>query len=117
MKSFAQGIETRPKIHPMEGVGICRTEVLVKCEARIRRTQFDIFMPFPYSQRLDVGTERPELLGIFNERFTVIRKGQRHKPVTGQPATNDAKQQGILQFLGGRGRREGDRFIPVCCLQ
>jgi hypothetical protein len=92
MKSFAQGIETRPKIHPMEGIGIGGTEVLVKFEEGVRRTHFDIFLPFSYSQRLGVGTERPELLGIFNERLTVIRKGQRHKPVTGQPTANDAKQ-------------------------
>jgi hypothetical protein len=92
MKSFAQSIETRPKIHPMEGIGIGRTEVLVKCEARISRTYFDIFMPFTYSQRFGVSTERPELFGIFNERLTVIGKGQRHKPVTGQPTANDTKQ-------------------------
>jgi hypothetical protein len=117
MKPFAQGIETRPKIHPMEGIGIGRTEVLVKCEARIRRTHFDIFMPFPYSQRLSLGTERSELIGIFNERLTMIGKRQRHKPVTGQPTANDAKEYGIREFSGGRGRREGNRFIPVCCLQ
>jgi hypothetical protein len=92
MKSFAQGIETRPKIQPMEDIGIGRIEVPVKCEARISRTHFDIFQPFPYSQRLGISTERSELLGIFNERLTVIGKGQRHKPVAGQPTANDTKQ-------------------------
>jgi hypothetical protein len=92
MKSFAQSIETRPKIQPMEAIGIGRAEVLVKYEARIRRTYFDIFMPFAYSQRFGVSTKSPELFGIFNERLTVIRKGQRHKPVAGQPTANDTKQ-------------------------
>jgi hypothetical protein len=87
-----QRIETRPKIQPMEGIGIGRTEVLVKCEARISRTHFDIFMPFAYSQRFGVSTKRPELFGIFNERLTVIRKWQRHKPVAGQPTANHAKE-------------------------
>ena len=64
-----------------------------------------------------MGTKRSELFGIFNERLTVIGKGQRHKPVAGQPTTNDTKQYGILEFLGGRGRRKCDRFIPICCLQ
>jgi hypothetical protein len=39
-----------------------------------------------------MGTEHPELFGIFNERLTVIRKGQRHKPIAGQPTANDTKQ-------------------------
>jgi hypothetical protein len=117
MKSSAQGIETRPKIHPMEGIGIGRIEVLVKCEARISRTHFDIFMSFAYSQGFGMSTKRPELFGIFNKRLTVIGKGQRHKPVTGQPTANDTKQQGILELLGWRGRCEGDRFIPICRLQ
>jgi hypothetical protein len=92
MKPFAQGIETRPKIHPMEGIGISRIEVLVKCETRISRTHFNIFMSFAYSQGLGVSTKRPELFGIFNERLTVIGKGQRHKSVAGQPTANDTKQ-------------------------
>jgi hypothetical protein len=76
----------------MEGIGIGRTEVLVKFEAGVRRTHFDILLPFPYPQFLGVSTERSELFGIFNERLTVIGKGQRHKPVAGQPTANDTKQ-------------------------
>jgi hypothetical protein len=76
----------------MEGIGIGAAEVLAKFKAGVRRTHFHIFQPFPYSQRFGVGTERPELLGIFNERLTVIRKRQRHKPVAGQPTANDTKQ-------------------------
>ena len=92
MKSFVQGIEARPQIHPMEGIGIGADEVLIKFEAGVRRTHFKKFSPFPYSQRFGMGTERPELFGIFNEGLTVIGKGQRHKPVAGQPTANDTKQ-------------------------
>jgi hypothetical protein len=92
VKFFVQVIETRPKIQPMEGIAIGADKVLVEFEARVRRTDFHIFLPFPYSQFLGVSTKRHELFGIFNERFTVIRKWQRHKPVTGQPTANDAKE-------------------------
>jgi hypothetical protein len=74
MKSFVQSIETRVKIQSMEVVAIGAAKLLVKFEAGVRRTHFHIFLPFPYSQHLDVGTECPKLLGTFNEWLTMIGK-------------------------------------------
>jgi hypothetical protein len=83
MKSFVQGIETRSKIQPVEGIGIGSAELLVKFEERVRRTHFHIFPSFPYSQRLGVGTECLELLSTFKEWLAMIGKRQRDEPATG----------------------------------
>src|SRR5207249_6803522 len=91
MKSFVQGIETRAKIQPMQGIGSGACELLVEFEARVHRTHFHIFPPFPYSLRLGVGTKCPELLGTFNEWLAMIGKRKRDEPATGQPATYGAE--------------------------
>jgi hypothetical protein len=56
MKSFVHGIETRPKIKPMEMIGCAAAEVAAKIQVGIRGPDFHIFPSFMLPQRLDMGT-------------------------------------------------------------
>ena len=93
----------------MEGIGIGRLSP--QPEEGVRRTHFDI-LTFSYSAPRR-RHRRSELLGIFNQRVTVIGKAATQ---AGHRSANCKRRKtaGILQFLGGRDV-EGDHHTYVVC--
>ena len=80
-------------------------------------SHFGILPSLGSSERFEMSTKRPELLDVFDKRFTVVREWQGDHPVTGQPTSYHAKQQRIRQWFGWARRGDSQRFIAIGHLQ
>ena len=92
MKSFVQGIETRPKIQPMEGIGIGASRSSLSNSRQGFAERISTY--FRPSLTLNDSAWAQSALNCsasFNERLAVIGKGQRHEPAAGQPAAHGTK--------------------------
>ena len=74
MKTFPQGIDAGPEIEPMQLIGTGTAKAAAEIQEGIRRSHLHILPMLFLPKRLDVGTQRLELIGIFDQRFAMIGK-------------------------------------------
>ena len=81
------------------------------------RPDLDVLPPLALSALHGRETKGPQLVSAVDERLAVVRKRKRDQAIAGQPASDLRKQQGILQRVGRRRGREGDRREAIGTLQ
>jgi len=117
VQSSKELVKVRAQINPVQVVPSGLAEAAIKVQGGIRRPDLHVAQPTFLPNALSYIHQHRKLLGVGDEWFTVIRKRERHQPITGKPASHDAKHHPIVQPVGRLCRRDGNRLKAVGQLQ
>jgi len=112
-----QGVQIRPEIQHLQRIRFGPGQITRACGGiRAQRAELNVFPPGERSRGPDGMNQFGQFLGI-GERLAVIRKWQRDKASTADPATYATKDDAVRELVGRRRGGVNDGFIAVRAAQ